>query len=214
MLLKRSSHVIAVRRRDDTHRQTRESQMIASGWQRDGSLELAGASVIAVAESIRLACRSDYDVTLPEVDVMELNKAEAVEVLNRIVELELSGAVRYTQYSLMVFGHARIPIMGWMREQAAEALVHATQAGEEVTAMGARISLDIGELAGTHHESVDDIMQELLLHERKGIELYGRLLKLSHDSSISLEEFARQKIRNEEMHVAEIEKMLRRRGDA
>lgn len=182
--------------------------------QRDGSLELAGASVIAVAESIRLACRSDYDVTLPEVDVMELNKTEAVEVLNRIVELELSGAVRYTQYSLMVFGHARIPIMSWMREQAAEALVHATQAGEEVTAMGARISLDIGELAGTHHESVDDIMQELLLHERKGIELYRRLLKLSQDCSISLEEFARQKIRNEEMHVSEIEKMLRRRGDA
>ena len=32
--------------------------------------------------------------------------------------------------------------------------------------------------------------------------------------SVSLEEFARQKIRNEVMHVAEIGKMLRRRGDA
>jgi bacterioferritin len=145
---------------------------------------------------------------------MELNKQEALEVLNRIVELELSGAVRYTQYSLMVFGHARIPIMSWMREQAAEALLHATQAGEEVTAMGARISLDIGELAGTHHESVDEIMLELLLHERKGIELYRQLLKLSHNCNVSLEEFAREKIRKEEMHVAEIEKMLRRRGDA
>ena len=145
---------------------------------------------------------------------MELNKTEAVEVLNRIMELELSGAVRYTQYSLMVFGHARIPIMSWMRKQASEALLHATQAGEEVTAMGARISLDIGELAGTHHESVDDIMQELLIHERKGIELYRRLLKLSQEGSISLEEFAREKIRNEEMHVSEMEKMLRRRGDA
>src|SRR6266481_6300749 len=192
----------------------KNQQMIASGWQRDGSLELEGASVIAVAKNIGLGCRSDYDVTLTEVDVMELNKAEAVEVLNRIVELELSGAVRYTQYSLMVFGHARIPIMSWMREQAAEALLHASQAGEEVTAMGARISLDIGELAGTHHESVDDIMQELLIHERKGIELYRRLLKLSQEGSISLEEFAREKIRNEEMHVSEIEKMLRRRGDA
>ena len=145
---------------------------------------------------------------------MELSKQEAVDVLNRIVELELSGAVRYTQYSLMVFGHARIPIMSWMREQAAEALLHATQAGEEVTAMGARISLEIGELAGTHHESVDEIMLELLLHERKGIELYRQLLKLSLDRSVSLEEFAREKIRKEEMHVAEIEKMLRRRGDA
>lgn len=146
---------------------------------------------------------------------MEISRDEAIDLLNRIVGLELAGAVRYTQYSLMVFGHARIPIMGWMREQAAESLVHATQAGEEVTTLGARVSLGIGELAGTHHESVDDIMQELLVHERKGIDhLYRQLLTLSEGRSVSLEEFARQKIRNEEMHVAEIEKMLRRRGDA
>ena len=29
-----------------------------------------------------------------------LDPAEAIEVLNKIVELELAGAVRYTQYSL------------------------------------------------------------------------------------------------------------------
>jgi bacterioferritin len=86
---------------------------------------------------------------------MELNKDEAIELLNRIVELELAGAVRYTQYSLMLFGHARIPIMSWMRQQAAESLLHATQAGEEVTTLGARLSLGIGELAGTHHDSID-----------------------------------------------------------
>lgn len=90
---------------------------------------------------------------------MELSRNEAIDLLNRIVELELAGAVRYTQYSLMVFGHARIPIMGWMRDQAAESLTHATQAGEEVTTLGAQVSLGIGELAGTYHESVDDIMQ-------------------------------------------------------
>jgi bacterioferritin len=106
-----------------------------------------------------------------EIKAME-HRDEAIDLLNRIVELELAGAVRYTQYSLMVFGHARIPIMGWMREQAAESLIHATQAGEEVTTLGAQVSLGIGELAGTYHESVDDIMQELLVHERKGIDLY------------------------------------------
>ena len=66
---------------------------------------------------------------------MEDNREEAIAVLNRLVELELAGAVRYTQYSLMIFGHARIPIMDWMRQQASEALLHATEAGEEVTAM-------------------------------------------------------------------------------
>jgi bacterioferritin len=103
--------------------------------------------------------------------------------------------------------------MDWMREQAAESLLHATQAGEEITTLNGRVSLGIAALAGTHHESVDDI-KELLVHERKGIDLYRQLLNLSEDRSVSLEEFARQKIRNEEMHVAEIEKMLRRRGDA
>ena len=92
------------------------------------------------------------------------NREEAIAVLNRLVELELAGAVRYTQYSLMIFGHARIPIMHWMRQQASEALLHATEAGEEVTAMGGRVSLDIGELAGTHHAPVDDILQELVVH--------------------------------------------------
>ena len=57
-------------------------------------------------------------------------------------------------------------------------------------------------------------MQELLSHERHGIALYSDLLNLTQSTSVSLEEFARQKVRNEEMHVAEIEKMLRRRGDA
>jgi hypothetical protein len=37
---------------------------------------------------------------------------------------------------------------------------------------------------------------------------------LSEGCGVSLEEFAREKIRQDEMHVAEIEKMLRRRGDA
>jgi bacterioferritin len=145
---------------------------------------------------------------------MDLDQNDAVKALNEIVELELAGAVRYTQYSLMVFGHARIPIIGWMREQAAEALAHATQAGEEVTSLGAKVSLGIGELVGTHHASVDDMMEEMLVHERRGIELYRRLLEISEGRDVSLEELARQMVRNEEMHVAEIQKMLRRRGDA
>jgi bacterioferritin len=145
---------------------------------------------------------------------MPINKDDVVRVLNEIVELELAGAVRYTQYSLMIFGHGRIPIMDWMRAQASEALLHAGEAGEEVTSLGARVSLNIGHLAGTFHESVDEILQELLLHERRGIGQYQRLLKLTEAQSISLEEFARAKIRSEELHVAEIEKMLRRRGDA
>ncbi len=145
---------------------------------------------------------------------MELDRDDVTKTLNEIVELELAGAVRYTQYALMVFGHARIPIMEWMQEQAREALDHATAVGEEVTTLGGRVSLGIADLVGTHHDTVDEMMQEMLEHERAGIELYKRLLEVTADRSVSLEELARSMIRSEELHVAEIEKMLRRRGDA
>lgn len=140
--------------------------------------------------------------------------ASVVDVLNQVVEHELAGAVRYTQYSLMIFGHARIPIIGWMQKQAQEALAHATQAGEEVTSQGGRVSLGIGKLVGSHHVHVDEILGELVVHERSGIELYERLLELVAGKNTSLEEYARAMIRAEEIHVSEILKMLKKRGDA
>jgi bacterioferritin len=146
--------------------------------------------------------------------VMEPDRDETIDVLNELLELELAGAVRYMQYSLMVFGHARIPIMDWMRKQTDEALMHAATVGEEVTSLGGRVSLDIGKLVGTHHDTVDEMMQEMITHETAGIELYTKLLRLVEGKNVSLEELARSMVRNEEMHVAEIEKMLRKRGDA
>lgn len=145
---------------------------------------------------------------------MALESAKVIDTLNSIVEHELAGAVRYTQYSLMVFGHARIPIIGWMRSQASESLAHAALAGEEVTSLGGKVSLEIGRLVGTHHAAVDEMMEEMIVHERAGIGLYEQLLGMVEGQSVSLEELARQQIRAEEMHVAEIQKMLRKRGDA
>jgi bacterioferritin len=145
---------------------------------------------------------------------MDIDRDETVKTLNEIVELELAGVVRFTQYSLMVFGHARIPIMHWMQEQAQQSLAHAMQVGEEVTGLGGNVSLNIGELVGVHHPSVDDILQEMLIQEHRGLDLYGKLLTLVEGRSIPLEELARQMIRSEALDIAEIEKMLRKRGDA
>ena len=144
----------------------------------------------------------------------EIDEEQVAAALNDILELELAGAVRYTQYSLMVFGHARIPIISWMKAQAAEALDHAALAGEEVTTLGRAVSLGIGELVGSHHSHVDDMLKEMLDLERHGIALYTTLLDLVNGRHIALEEYARGMVRNELLHVAEIEKMLRTRGDA
>ncbi len=145
---------------------------------------------------------------------MDVDQGDMIKTLNEILELELAGAVRYTQYALMVFGHARIPITGWMRDQAAEALEHARLVGDEVTTLGGNVSLGIAELVGTHHASVDEILEEVLIHEQRGIDLYRHLLAQAEGRSVSLEELARQMVRNEELHLSEIQKMLRKRGDA
>ena len=140
---------------------------------------------------------------------MDFDRKQAIAVLNSLLETELSGAVRYTQYSLMVFGHSRIPIVGWMRKQAAESLTHATLAGEEVTSLGGQPSLEIGKLVGSHHRDIDSMMEEMLIHEQKGIDLYNELLQVVEGKNVSLEEYARAMIRDEEHHISEIRKMLR-----
>src|SRR5947208_7569209 len=89
----------------------------------------------------------------------ELDKKAVVALLNAILETELAGVVRYTHYSLMIFGHARIPIVAWMREQASEALTHAATAGEHLTALGGHPSLKIGKLLATHKHNIDQILR-------------------------------------------------------
>src|SRR5882672_6252293 len=74
-------------------------------------------------------------------------------ILNRILELELAGVVRYLHYSFMIFGHNRIPICAWLRQQSAESTAHAVLAGEHVTSLGGHPSLRIGNLLETHKHS-------------------------------------------------------------
>lgn len=144
---------------------------------------------------------------------MEVDKDKVVQVLNRILEMELAGAVRYTHYSLMVYGYNRIPIVSWLRDQATESLAHATQAGEMITSMGEHPSLAMGPLLETHRHDIGDILRESLEHERQGIGLYRDLLNQVEGKSLWLEEYARQMIAQEETHAYEVEKMLRKPGD-
>jgi bacterioferritin len=143
----------------------------------------------------------------------EINKEEVVAVLNRILESELAGVVRYTHYSFLVFGFGRIPIRAWLREQADESLLHAQQVGEWITTLGAYPSLEIGQLLDSHTFDISSILRESLQAENLALELYRELLARVEDRSVALEEFARQMIHVEEMHAGEVDKMLRRPGE-
>ena len=136
-----------------------------------------------------------------------------VAVLNRLLESELAGVVRYTHYSFLVFGFSRIPIVSWLRDQANESLLHAQQIGEWITALGAYPSLEIGPLLDSHVHDTGTMLRESLEAERQALGLYRELLGLAENHSVALEEFARQMIQAEELHAAEVDKMLRKPGE-
>ena len=143
----------------------------------------------------------------------EIDKDKVIAVLNRILEAELAGVVRYTHYSFLVFGFGRIPVISWLRDQANESLLHAQQAGEWVTTLGAYPSLAIGPMLDSHKHDIGAILRESLDAEGNALALYRELLALVEDRSVALEEFARQMVLAEEMHAAEVDKMLRKPGD-
>jgi bacterioferritin len=140
------------------------------------------------------------------------NKKAVVKVLNRILELELAGVVRYTHYSLMIYGFNRIPIVSWLREQATESLTHAQAAGEWITTLDEHPSLAVGPLLETQKHDVGSILKESLEAEQAGLQLYKDLLALVEGKCIALEEYARGMVLAEEQHASEVVKMLRQPG--
>jgi len=142
------------------------------------------------------------------------DKQQAIELLNKILELELAGVVRYTHYSLMVYGYSRIPIVSWMRGNATEGLDHAHRAGEMVTLLGGHPSLKIGPLLESHQHHIANMLKESLEHEQAALDAYYDLLKLVEGGKdVLLEEYARALIVEEETHLDEVNKMLRKPGE-
>ena len=137
-----------------------------------------------------------------------------IGLLNRIMELELAGVVRYTHYALMVYGYNCIPIVKWLNDQAEESIAHARRAGDLVTALGGHPSLGIGPLLETHRHDIGDILREAREHEATALSNYQELLGLVRDRDVRLEEYARQLIASELAHQDELDKMLRKPGEA
>jgi bacterioferritin len=141
-----------------------------------------------------------------------MNKESVLKTLNRIMELELAGVVRYTHYALMVYGYNRIPIVSWLEKNADESLAHARAAGELVTWLGGHPSLSIGPLLESHMHDIGDILRESLELEGEALAAYNSLLALVRDQDVRLEEYAREMIAAEVTHQDEVNKMLRRPG--
>jgi len=138
---------------------------------------------------------------------MAADNKKIVEKLNKILETEISGVVRYLHYALMITGPNRIPIVKWFHDQANEAYSHASMIGEKITALGGHPSLKTLPVPETKTHAVLEILKESLQFEETAIKLYSELLELC-DGNIALEELTREMIRLETEHVEEVVKML------
>jgi len=130
-----------------------------------------------------------------------------IEKLNKILEAEASGVVRYLHYALMITGPNRIPIVKWFHDQANEAYSHASLIGEKITALGGHPSLKVLPVPETKTHAVLEILKESLHFEQLAIEMYKELLPMCEDN-IALEELVRDMIRKETEHTEEVVKML------
>ncbi|MDA7786673.1 ferritin-like domain-containing protein [Gammaproteobacteria bacterium] len=139
----------------------------------------------------------------------EINSDLVCNILNEIMEYELAGVVRYTHSAMMVSGPYRLPIVAFLKEQAAESLMHAQQAGELIVGLDGHPSQKIAKIKETHRHSIKDILEESLDHEIHALNLYKKLLGNVADRSIYLEEYARGLIGEEEQHSLELKAMLK-----
>ena len=137
------------------------------------------------------------------------NKEKVIDKLTEIFDLELSGVIRYTHYALMIFCPNRLPLIDFFKAQATESLDHANMAGEHITGLGGHPPLNLNEIKETFKHDISEILQESLDHERKAVDHYYSLLSLVDAKSVYLEEYARGMIGQEELHLLEVEKMLK-----
>ena len=139
----------------------------------------------------------------------ELDKGKTISALNEILKYELAGVVKYTHFALMVTGPNRLSLDKFFKEQAEESLEHAQQAGELLTGLGGHPSQAIPKIEETNQHSIENLLKESLGHEEMAIDLYKSLLDCAENKSLYVEEYAREMIKQEEMHSIEIKKMLR-----
>ena len=139
----------------------------------------------------------------------EINSKEVCDILNSIMEYELAGVVRYTHSSMIVSGPYRLPIVTFLKEQAAESLMHAQLAGEKIAGLDGHPSQKIAKIEETNRHTIKDILEESLAHELHALNLYKDLLSVVENKSVYLEEYARAQIGEEEQHSLELKIMLK-----
>ena len=140
---------------------------------------------------------------------MDKSKEKLIKALNKDLEREMAGIVRYLHHSFIVFGPHRGPLVQMFRGQATESMTHAIQLGEKITALGGHPTVRVDQVFEPGDQSVEDMIAEDLKAERAQLELYTQQLKEFGDENLTIKLMLEQVIIAEQTHVDEMEKYLR-----
>ena len=75
--------------------------------------------------------------------------------------------------------------------------------------LGGHPSQEVSIIEESNEHNVSALLSKSLEHERQAVSLYKELLNEVLDKSIYLEEYAKEMIKNEEIHSLTVEKMLK-----
>lgn len=139
---------------------------------------------------------------------MQFNRDETINYLQKILEFELAGVVRYTTYSLMVNNDEKNEVVDFLKEQAEESLFHSRKVGEVLVSMNGNPQPRITPIAELESYSVKDILSASLAHEKKALGLYEELLNVLEGSNSGIEEFISNMIEEEGNHTQELAEMI------
>lgn len=134
-----------------------------------------------------------------------------LSLLGDIYKSEMSGINRYLHYSFMIVGYNRIPIQAWFRDNAKEAMDHATTVGEKITSLGGHPPVASATIVETNLHTVQQLLEESLKFEEEAIVMYKKLVSMATElGDVALEEMARDFVRQEVEHADEVRKMMRK----
>lgn len=138
-----------------------------------------------------------------------MTNEQICDELNAILANELAGAMMYLHYSFFIHGHARIPIVGWLRSQSNEGMTHATLVGDKIRALGGTpVTAAAADKFPPRFSSLNDMLAATLRLEKEVFAQYTGLLGRLHDDQITMRMFLESMITEEIGHIEEIEKML------
>lgn len=138
----------------------------------------------------------------------EFDSHNAINILQTIFEFELLGAIRYTNFAALV-DNEKSDVANFLKEQAKESLEHSQKVGDILVRINGYNQPQIAPIAEAESMNIKDILQASHEFELQAINLYQNLLEVVKDSSIYLEEFARNMLTEEAEHSEELEQMLR-----